>query len=159
MLLCMVSLQAQTLLIYGGSDHDVFLGKLNADCYDSESIWNEYGTYGSKYSSKSIWNEYGTYGSEYSSYSPWNEYASTPPVVVDSRGNFYGYLTANEFISQRYSSRLVDFICRHYKQIRDDLSSCTTNCSDRYCQHKILCAVSSLEILLFRQQSYAKIRR
>lgn len=107
MLLCMVSLQAQTLLIYGGSDHDVFLGKLNADCYDSESIWNEYGTYGSKYSSKSIW----------------NEYASTPPVVVDSRGNFYGYLTANEFISQRYSSRLVDFICRHYKQIRDDLSS------------------------------------
>lgn len=41
MLLCMVSLQAQTLLIYGGSDHDVFLGKLNADCYDSESIWNE----------------------------------------------------------------------------------------------------------------------
>lgn len=46
MLLCMVSLQAQTLLIYGGSDHDVFLGKLNADCYDSESIWNEYGTYG-----------------------------------------------------------------------------------------------------------------
>ena len=107
MLLCMVSLQAQTLLIYGGSDHDVFLGKLNADCYDSESIWNEYGTY----------------GSEYSSYSPWNEYASTPPVIVDSRGNFYGYLTANEFISQRYSSRLVDFICRHYKQIRDDLSS------------------------------------
>lgn len=107
MLLCMVSLQAQTLLIYGGSDHDVFLGKLNADCYDSESIWNEYGTY----------------GNEYSSYSPWNEYASTPPVVVDSRGNFYGYLTANEFISQRYSSRLVDFICRHYKQIRDDLSS------------------------------------
>ena len=45
MLLCMVSLQAQTLLIYGGSDHDAFLGKLNADCYDSESIWNEYGTY------------------------------------------------------------------------------------------------------------------
>ena len=120
LLLSVISLQAQTLLIYGGSDHDVFLGKLNADCYDSESIWNEYGTYGSKYSSKSIWNEY---GSEYSSYSPWNEYASTPPVVVDSRGNFYGYLTANEFISQRYSSRLVDFICHHYKQIRDDLSS------------------------------------
>ena len=107
LLLSVVSLQAQMLLIYGGSDHDVFLGKLNADSYDSESIWNEYGTYGSKYSSKSIW----------------NEYASTPPVVVDSRGNFYGYLTANEFISQRYSSRLVDFICRHYKQIRDDLSS------------------------------------
>lgn len=54
LLLCIVSLQAQTLLIYGGSDHDVFLGKLNADCYDSESIWNEYGTYGSKYGSVEI---------------------------------------------------------------------------------------------------------
>ena len=60
LLLSVISLQAQTLLIYGGSDHDVFLGKLNADCYDSESIWNEYGTYGSKYSSKSIWNASGS---------------------------------------------------------------------------------------------------
>ena len=64
---------AQTLYIYGGSDHDVFLGCLNSNKYDSKSIWNEYGTYGSKYNSKSIWNEYGTYGSSYSAYSPWNK--------------------------------------------------------------------------------------
>ena len=70
---------SQTLYIYGGEDHDVFLGKLNA----------------SKYDSKSIWNEYGTYGSAYSSYSPFNSYASYPPVIVDEEGNFYGYFTVN----------------------------------------------------------------
>lgn len=31
---------AQVLYIYGGKDHDVYLGKLNASEYDSESIWN-----------------------------------------------------------------------------------------------------------------------
>ncbi len=53
------------LLIYGGQDHKDYLGKINASKYDSESIWNEYGKYGSRYNSKSIWNEYGTYGSKY----------------------------------------------------------------------------------------------
>lgn len=120
-MLATIAMSAQTLLIYGGSDHNVYLGKLNASCYDSESIWNEYGTYGSKYSSTSIWNEYGTYGSEYSSYSPWNEYSSLSPVIVDSNGNFYGYFTANIYCAQRYSSEFTDFLCRHFKQIREDV--------------------------------------
>ena len=45
-------------MIFGNDDYDVYLGKLNASKYDSESIWNEYGSYGSSYSSNSIWNEY-----------------------------------------------------------------------------------------------------
>ena len=88
-------MQCANALHIWGSDHDVFLGCLNSNKYDSKSIWNEYGTYGSKYNSKSIWNEYGTYGSSYSAYSPWNDYASYPPVIVDEEGNFYGYLTIN----------------------------------------------------------------
>ena len=84
----------QTLMIFGGEDHDVYLGKLNASKYEAESIWNEYGSYGSSYSSTSIWNEYSSYGSDYSSYSPFNEYATYPPVIVDAQGNFYGYFTA-----------------------------------------------------------------
>ena len=51
----------QTLMIFGGDDHDVYLGKLNASEYDSESIWNEYGSYGNSYSSTSIWNEYSSF--------------------------------------------------------------------------------------------------
>ena len=99
---------SQTLYIYGGEDHDVFLGKLNASKYDSKSIWNEYGTYGSEYNANSIWNEYGTYGSAYSSYSPFNSYASYPPVIVDEEGNFYGYFTVNKYKSKRANFDLVN---------------------------------------------------
>ena len=45
---------SQTLHLYGGKNHDVYLGCLNCDAYNSNSIWNEYGTYGSKYNSNSI---------------------------------------------------------------------------------------------------------
>lgn len=112
---------SQTLYIYGGEDHDVFLGKLNASKYDSKSIWNEYGTYGSEYNTNSIWNEYGTYGSEYSSYSPFNSYASYPPVIVDEEGNFYGYFTVNKYKSKRANFDLVNIICEYYELIREDV--------------------------------------
>ena len=112
---------SQTLYIYGGEDHDVFLGKLNASKYDSQSIWNEYGTYGSEYNTNSIWNEYGTYGSAYSSYSPFNSYASYPPVIVDEEGNFYGYFTVNKYKSKRANFDLVNIICEYYESIREDV--------------------------------------
>lgn len=112
---------SQTLYIYGGEDHDVFLGKLNASKYDSKSIWNEYGTYGSEYNTNSIWNEYGTYGSAYSSYSPFNSYASYPPVIVDEEGNFYGYFTVNKYKSKRANFDLVNIICEYYELIREDV--------------------------------------
>jgi len=73
-----------------------YLGKI-ASKYDSESIFNEYGTYGSEYSSDSIWNEYGSYGGEYSSNSPFNSYTSTPPVLVKG-GKAIAHLTVNKFL-------------------------------------------------------------
>lgn len=113
---------SQTLLIYGGADGDIFLGKLNARNYDSESIWNTYGKYGNKYNSESIWNSYGKFGGEYSGYSPFNPYASYPPVLVDSYGNFYGYFTCNQYSPRRARSDVADIICEHYKEIRKDIS-------------------------------------
>lgn len=110
-----------TLYIYGGEDGDVYLGKLNASRYDSESIWNEYGKYGNKYRSDCIWNEYGKYGSKYSRYSPFNEYASHPPVLKDKNGRFYGYFTVNKYKSKRANYDIVDTICENYEKIRDDL--------------------------------------
>lgn len=114
---------AQTLYIYGGQKHDVYLGCLNCDNYNSKSIWNEYGTYGSSYSSNSIWNEYGTYGSDYSQYSPWNEYAKNPPVIVDKQGDFYGYLTLNEYKANRAEFELALVLYKYYDLIRDDVST------------------------------------
>lgn len=117
-----LSLGQKPLYIYGGKDHDVYLGCLNCNNYSSNSIWNEYGAYGSKYNSKSIWNEYGSYGSEYSGTSPFNPYASDPPVIVDKDGGFYGYFTVNEFKDQRADFKLVLIIYKNYDLIRDDVS-------------------------------------
>lgn len=58
-----------------------YLGRLNANRYDPESVANPYGAYGSKYSPTSINNPYSEYGSRYSNTSARNPYASAPPVV------------------------------------------------------------------------------
>lgn len=112
----------KTLHIYGGSSHDVYLGCLNCDKFSSNSIWNEYGTYGSSFNAKSIWNSYGNYGSNFSTTSPFNAYASYPPVIVDKEGNFYGYFTINSYKAKRADFDLVNTIYKYYDMIRDDVS-------------------------------------
>lgn len=114
---------AQELLIFGGKDHDVYLGKLNTSKYNTESIWNPYGTYGSKYNQNSIWNPYGNYGSAYSHLSPFNAYASNPPVIVDHDGNFYGYFTVNKYAAKRANFQLVNIIYEYYEEIREDVGT------------------------------------
>ncbi|MTH57876.1 hypothetical protein [Paracoccus litorisediminis] len=96
--------EGQEFLIFGGDDHDVFLGCLNCNAFASDAICNEFGA-GSEFKSESIFNEFGKFGSEFSSSSPWNEFTSSDsvPVVVDREGNFYGYLTINTFRSNAVS--------------------------------------------------------
>lgn len=113
----------QTALhLYGGKEHDVYLGCLNCDKYSPNSIWNSYGDYGSKYNIKSIWNSYGIYGSQYSNTSPFNSYATEPPVIVDKDGGFYGYFTVNSYKDKRADFSLVLTIYRYYDLMRDDVS-------------------------------------
>lgn len=104
--------QLATLLngskIIAQDDANTYLGKIASE-YDSESIFNEYGTYGSEYSLNSVWNNYGKFGGEYSSYSPFNRYTSTPPMIIQ-RGKVIGYLTTNKSIKgvlHRICSRLL----------------------------------------------------
>lgn len=52
-----------------------FLGNVNSNRYDPNSIANPYGQYGSPYSPNSINNPYGQYGSPYSPNSVNNPYA------------------------------------------------------------------------------------
>lgn len=115
-------LPSTTLYIYGGRNESVYLGKLNASKFDSESIWNQFGEYGSYLRTESIWNEYGTYGSELSSYSPFNDLASNPPVLRDKNGNFYGYFTSNKYKVDRANYSVIDKICDNHKRIRKDVS-------------------------------------
>jgi hypothetical protein len=97
---------SQELHIYGGSDHDVYLGCLNCN----------------KFNSNSIWNAYGTYGSEYNTMSPWNKYSNDPPVIVDKAGDFYGYFTLNENKSKRAEFDLVKIIYEYHEFIMEDVT-------------------------------------
>ena len=123
LLLWMNSATAQNnvaLLLFGGDSHKIFLGCLNCGQYDSGSICNKYGQQGSKYNSDSIWSKYGNYGSKYSNQSPWNRYASEPPAIVDKEGNFYGYLTANQYNSKRTQIKLYVQLSDLWEEITDD---------------------------------------
>jgi len=80
------------LMLFSGHD---YLGCLNCSAFASDSVCNSFGTYGNSFSSTSIWNSFGSYGSRFESRSPWNSFATSPPVVVDSNGGFYGYFTLN----------------------------------------------------------------
>src|SRR5215469_18684009 len=55
------------LMIFGGEDHKTYLGCLSCSEYSIDSVFNEYGTHGSRYSAESIWNHYSEFGSRYSS--------------------------------------------------------------------------------------------
>ncbi|MGB4704887.1 MAG: hypothetical protein WBI18_07440 [Candidatus Saccharicenans sp.] len=58
-----------------------YLGRLNSNPYDPESVSNPYGRYGSPYSPESINNPYGKYGSPYSPYSVNNPYTFQAPKI------------------------------------------------------------------------------
>ena len=121
LLLALSSTLAQrTLNIYGGINRDVYLGCLNCDNNNSNSIWNVKGTYGSTYNTNSIWNANGIYGDATSSTSAFNPTASDPPVIMGKNG-FMGYFTINQYKTQRAGGQLISAIYTYYAQIRTDV--------------------------------------
>jgi hypothetical protein len=88
------------LLLFGGRNHDVFLGCLNCNEYDNASVFNSYGPHGGRYQTESIFNRFGDYSSRYSDYRACNSYGSDPPIIVDRQGQAYGRLTLNRFAHQ-----------------------------------------------------------
>lgn len=68
-----------------------YLGNLNSNPYDPNSVANPYGQYGSPYSSDSINNPYGQYGSPYGSQSARNPYATQAPIIVSPSNNYGGF--------------------------------------------------------------------
>ncbi len=112
----------QALQLFGGRNHDVYLGCLNCNKFDKNSIWNSFGNYGSTFGQNSIWNEFGNFGSNFSANSPWNSYSTTPPVVVDDNGNFYGYFTVNAFQNNRADFGLALTIYKYHDNIKKDVS-------------------------------------
>ena len=100
----LISSGAAPLLVYGGDQYQDFLGCLNCAPYMHISLWNNHGPYGARLSPRSIWSDFFEFGHDKSQLSPWNPYAAKPPVVIDAKGQFYGYLTANHSISPRFAN-------------------------------------------------------
>jgi hypothetical protein len=90
-----------------------FIGKITKNKYDSQSIINEYGTYGSKYSSLSIMNEYSQYGSKYSTYSVFNNYSINPPKIMNGK-YFVSYLTVNKSMTQRIDPYYLIYLLQNF---------------------------------------------
>ena len=101
------------LYLFANDGTGTFLGNLNTNEYDADSISNVYGNYGSKYSQTSIFNTYGTYGSKYSQYSAFNQYATNPPKIVDGNGKFIGYLTTNKYLTNAISYEELILYLKH----------------------------------------------
>ena len=78
------------LLVFGGDNNKTFLGCLVCPETDRDSLFNRFGTYGSRFAANSILNRFGPFGGKFAPYSPCNVYSTTPPVIVDADGENYG---------------------------------------------------------------------
>jgi len=85
---------------YIQANDNTFLGKLTPNKFDTESIFNTFGQYGSKFSQISIFNKFSNYGNQFSQLSPFNKFSTTPPEIYLD-GDFYAYLTANTTLTPR----------------------------------------------------------
>ena len=91
-------------------DESTVLGKITHE-YDAQSIFNEYGLYGSEYQTNSMWNQYGQFGSPYATYSANNPYATRPPMII-KRGKVVGYISTNKNIKASVAPNLLKALCK-----------------------------------------------
>ncbi len=86
--------------IYLQAQDGQFLGNLNPNRFDQDSISNKFSPYGNKFSQTSIFNKFSTYGGQFSQLSPFNRISNTPPRILDG-GKFVAYLTVNTMKTPR----------------------------------------------------------
>lgn len=97
-------------VVIAQDDRSTMLGKITAD-YDSQSIFNEYGQYGSEYQTKSMWSEYGPFGSEYGEFSAKNTSSSNPPMIIKG-GKIIGYVSSNRRIRGALNLVVLKALCK-----------------------------------------------
>ncbi|OKH12112.1 hypothetical protein NIES592_19035 [Fischerella major NIES-592] len=88
-----------------------FLGIVSPNRYDSDSICNRYGDYGSRYGN-GIFNRYGKYGDRYSEQSAYNPRAEHPPLLIKNQ-QIIGFVSKNPKIANRYDPDMLQIeICQ-----------------------------------------------
>jgi len=108
------------LYLYGGHDHLRYLGCLNCDITDEDSIWNKEGEYGSTTGYFSIWNKEGQYGAKHRNYSPWKKISGAPPYILNKKRKFYGVFTADRFSKNRCRIEWIIWILEHEDYVREN---------------------------------------
>lgn len=91
-------------LIFAQDASQTFLGKASTNRYETDSITNSFGTYGSSFSASSIRNQFSSFGSTFSTYSAYNSFATRPPILYRISGGQYvaqAYLTKNTLLFPR----------------------------------------------------------
>jgi hypothetical protein len=108
---------AAKMMVFGGPDHQVYLGCLSCSDVAPDSIFNSVGPHGSRIATESIWNGIQQFGSRISPYSACNPLAKDPPIIVDQEGTAYGRLTVNRFsreigMGARFYDWLSTVVCQ-----------------------------------------------
>ena len=100
------------LLIFGGANHEAFLGCLCEE-HNAESVFNLLGEYGTDSSTTSLRNKFAPYGSNHDDTSACNSRATHPPVVLAPDGKSLGLLTVNARLKRRITAPSVaDWLAR-----------------------------------------------
>lgn len=97
---------------------DVFLGNINADTTDENSIMNPYGGHGSDEAYYSIFGDGGPYKGLNGVFSPFNRFCEAPPRIMKD-SVFVAYLTENELLSPRVSTYvLIGYLYDKVKRLK-----------------------------------------
>lgn len=83
------------------AEDGTYLGIVDGNTFNSDSICNPYGTHGSKFSFDSIFNRFGSYGSEFGSMSAFNKFAIDPPIIFVGSTPI-AFLTLNQYIGNTW---------------------------------------------------------
>lgn len=88
--------QAENYHLFGGAEHEVYLGCVDCPRSDAASVCNRDSD--AAQNGDSIFNAFGRFGSQFSEKSPWNALSASSkvPVLVDRAGGFYGFFTLND---------------------------------------------------------------
>lgn len=80
--------------IYGGPLHRDYLGCLNCDQFDVNSVWNGHGPFGwdNGYPNAS---HFAVYRAPQGRYSACDPFAADPPILLDTSGKTYGRLNVS----------------------------------------------------------------
>ncbi len=84
------------LELWGGANYTVFLGCFSCDQFASDSVFNQFGKYGSRFSSTSVSNHFSAFGSQFDTNSACNPFATNPPIILNTSTQRYTELTLNQ---------------------------------------------------------------